>query len=409
MKYLVNLTNSYKYFDYYDETYKDLFLKRKIKTIIFYKNPWKKLEKIKNDDYIEFIKYNSFEEIKEKIEKIWKENIFYINTFDEKMILETNKLKKDLWFSVSKKYEIFRDKEKQRKFLLENFPETTVNFQEIDLQKNAEIKIDFPCIIKPTGGLQSAWVNFLKNKKDFENFKENFNSLNEKLEKRGLWSKFILEEFIDWQMYTVDYFVDENWDFFAFPIVKIELASKLWVDDFANYARIAWKYIEKEVSNQELYEFIDKNVKTFWLKNTFVHHEFKKNSSWKLKTIELNGRIWWYRCELYKECFSINMFDIVLEKEKNLKKEENFYAAFVFYPDKEGILKGFDEKIESDFKKLDSFFSLSKIWKIWENIWLTKNWYSSVANLKLKNKNLENFQKDLDFVWKNYKDFLILE
>lgn len=103
------------------------------------------------------------------------------------------------------------------------------------------------------------------------------------------------------------------------------------------------------------------------------------------------------------------MFDIVLEKEKNLKKEENFYAAFVFYPDKEGILKGFDEKIESDFKKLDSFFSLSKIWKIWENIWLTKNWYSSVANLKLKNKNLENFQKDLDFVWKNYKDFLILE
>lgn len=409
MKYLVNLTNSYKYFDYYDETYKDLFLKRKIKTIIFYKNPWKKLEKIKNDDYIEFIKYNSFEEIKEKTEKIWKENIFYINTFDEKMILETNKLKKDLWFSVSKKYEIFRDKEKQRKFLLENFPETTVNFQEIDLQKNAEIKIDFPCIIKPTGGLQSAWVNFLKNKKDFEKFRENFNSLNEKLEKRWLWSKFILEEFIDWQMYTVDYFVDENWDFFAFPIVKIELASKLWVDDFANYARIAWKHIEKEVSNQELYEFIDKNVKTFWLKNTFVHHEFKKNSSWKLKTIELNGRIWWYRCELYKECFSINMFDIVLEKEKNLKKEENFYVAFVFYPDKEGILKGFDEKIESDFKKLDSFFSLSKIWKIWENIWLTKNWYSSVANLKLKNKNLENFQKDLDFVWKNYKDFLILE
>lgn len=409
MKYLVNISEKYVDFDYYRETYKNFYEKHKIKTIIFCHPFTEKTPE--NTEFMEFFVYEKYFQIVEKLESLWKENIFYINTFDEKLVLLANNLKKDLNFSFSEKFEIFRNKDLQRKFLLETFPETTVNFQKIDLEKENTIKIDFPCIIKPTSWVQSAWVTFLKNLEDFENFRKNFLELNNKLKKRWLGeNSYILEEFIDWQMYTIDYFVDENGNFFKTPIVKIELASKLGVSDFANYARIAWKTVENEVSVEEIKNFIQKNIKTFGLKNTFVHHEFKKNNSWVLKTIELNWRIWGYRLELFKENYFLNMFDLIVDKKDFVSKIDFNYSAFVFYAEKEWILEWFSEKIENDFRQLSSFLSIKKLEKkVWEKVWLTKDWYSSLGNLKLRNDDLEKFEKDLEFVWENYKNFIILK
>ena len=230
------------------------------------------------------------------------QKIFYINTFDEKLILEVNILKKELWFAFTEKFEIFRNKDLQRKYLFEKFPETTVRFQEIDLEKNEKIIIDFPCMIKPTSSAQSSGVAFLKDFEDFLKYKKNYKNLKKSLKDR--WyekNKFILEEFIDWEMFTFTYFVNSNWDFFWTPLVKVDWIKDLWIDDFSNYVRISEKYFEQQIDKQKINDFVRKHIKTFWIKNTFVHHDFKINSKWELKTIELNWRIWGYRLELNQE------------------------------------------------------------------------------------------------------------
>jgi hypothetical protein len=58
-----------------------------------------------------------------------------------------------------------------------------------------------------------------------------------------------------------------------------------------NYSRSITENTDKEIDNGVLLDFIGKNVEATGVKNTFIHHEFKKTSKNKLKTIELNGRI----------------------------------------------------------------------------------------------------------------------
>lgn len=406
-RYFINIVFSYKHHNYYNFCFKDLFLRHSIKTIIFHKKSLKNIDFKKISKYLEFRKYFDFEDLKKQVKEIWKQNIFYINTFDEKLVLEKNILQKELWIETTDKFEIFRNKDLQRKYLLEKYPETTVNYQEIYLEKDEKIIMQFPCIIKPTSWVQSSWVTFLKSFEDFLAYKKNLKNLKKNLEARWYENeKFILEEFIDWEMYTINYFVDSNWKAFYTPIVKVNGIRDLWINDFSNYVRISEEYFENEINKKEVYDFVEKHIKTFGIKNTFVHHEFKLNSAWILKTIELNWRIWGYRLELNREVYSFNMFDLIFWEKVNFKTDF-YYAAFVFYSEKEWILKWFNKNLEEKFKSMKSFLSLNKMSsKLWKMTWLAKNWYSSVASMKIKNCDKETFKKDFDFIIENYKNFL---
>lgn len=410
-RFLLNIDILYKNFKVYLSCFEDLFKKKGIKTIIFYKEVSSLVEKLEDRDFIKFRKYTDFDDLKEQILNFSKEEIFYINTFDEKLVLLTNELKKLLNLPFTEKYEIFRNKDLQRKYLLESFPEATVNFQKIDFNKNEKLWIDFPCIIKPTSSAQSSWVTFLQNIWDFENFKKNISNLNKNLEARGfLKNDFIVEEFIDGEIFTLSYFVNDFWEYFLFPIVKVKSVQNLWIDDFSNYVRIIYKWLDLELDEEKLDIFIKKHIKIFWIKNTFVFHDMKKTNSWEFKTIEVNGRIGWYRLEMYKETFGVNMLSFI-DKVGHLNIKENiFFATFAFYPYKEAIFKWLDKSLEQEFKKMKSFFSFKIIsWKEWKKAWFTKNWFSALANLKLKTESETDFWRDFDFVEKNYKNFLLLE
>lgn len=407
-KYLINVVWEYVFLGYRQRCFEDLFKRKNIKTIVFCQI-WEKKE-VKEKGY-EIRKYKDFEDLKRQLFEIWKQKIFYINTFDEKLILEVNILKKELWFAFTEKFEIFRNKDLQRKYLFEKFPETTVKFQEIDLEKDEKIIIDFPCMIKPTSSAQSSGVAFLKDFEDFLKYKKNYKNLKKSLKDR--WyekNKFILEEFIDGEMFTFTYFVNSNWDFFWTPLVKVDWVKDLWIDDFSNYVRISEKYFEQQINKQKINDFVRKHIKTFWIKNTFVHHDFKINSKWELKTIELNWRIWGYRLELNQEVYDFNLFDLIDTKKEIKFKTDFYFATFVFYSEKKWILKSYNKELETKFREMKSFLNLRKIaWKIWKMTWLAKDWFSSNSSLKIKNKNREEFEKDFDFIKKNYKNFLIVE
>ena len=101
------------------------------------------------------------------------------------------------------------------------------------------------------------------------------------------------------------------------------------------------------------------------------------------------------------------MLKLWLGWEKVNFKTDFYYAAFVFYSEKEWILKWFNKNLEEKFKSMKSFLSLNKMSsKLWKMTWLAKNWYSSVASMKIKNCNKEIFKKDFDFIVENYKNFL---
>ena len=222
-------------------------------------------------------------------------------------------------------------------------------------------------------------------------------------------TKFLIEEYIDGEMYTVNYFVNSVWEVFYSPVVKVNSARDLRIDDFSNYVRINWNIIENEINFEDVKIFIEKNIKAFGIKNTFIHHEFKLTSKGVLKNIAINARIWGYRLEMMQDLYNFNLLTMPLKN--SLYQSWNFSnAVFVFYPHKKWILKWFNLDLLDQFKNLKSYNSVrvSKEY-IWREVWLTKDWFSSIVALRIINEDIDQFKNDYNFIEKNYKNLIILE
>ncbi|MDD3144735.1 MAG: ATP-grasp domain-containing protein [Candidatus Gracilibacteria bacterium] len=415
-KILINISRGYKMHAYYDFAYTDLYKNYSIQTFVFFD---KELSKniVHSDDKNEAYKYFYYEskdDLLNQIKQISKEDIYYINTFDEILVLLLNEVKKELGFVVSDFYEAFRNKNLQRELLLKNFPETTVSYFEIDLL-NDDIedfynKLNFPYVIKPASGVQSSGVSLIHDKNELINYLNNIKSLNINMVSRGIKNlKYLVEEFIDGEMYTINYFVDDFGNISYSPIVKVNSARDLGIDDFSNYVRINGNIIENEINFENVKLFIQKNINALGIKNTFIHHEFKLTTKLELKNIELNARIGGYRLEMMQDLYGFNLLTMPLGK--SLYQSGDFSnAVFVFYPNTKGIFKGFNSELLEQFEKLNSYSSirLSNNY-IGKEIGLTKDGFSSIAALRIINKNLEQFKKDYDFIEGNYKNLIILQ
>lgn len=415
-KFLINISRGYKMHDYYDFAYNDLYNKHNIKTILFFDRNLSKKE-VDIDlitKWYEIVFYDSKSDLIIKIKDIKREEIYYINTFEEILIPLVHDIRIELWFEVSKEFKAFRNKHIQRDILKNTFPETTVKNIEVNIENdNLEDyynKLDFPYIIKPSSWVQSSGVMLIENKNDLINYINNIKFLNHNMKSRWIENElFLIEEFIDGEMYTIVYFVDDFWNVSYTPIVKVNSARKIWIDDFSNYVRINWKIVDKEIEFSEVDLFVKKHVEAFWIRNTFIFHDFKINSKWELKNIELNARIWWYRLEIMQNTYGFNLLEMPLWNSWNFDTDYS-YAVFVFYPWKNWVLKWFNSELVEQFKKLNSYIHLRlSNYLIWQNVWLTKDWFWSISALKIKNNNLEQFKNDYKFIEDNYNNLIILE
>lgn len=343
-------------------------------------------------------------------ENIKWENIFYSNTARNTKLL--NELKKNSWQKVTDNDKLFLSKDLQRKLLLKFDKDITINYKtynnvtELKLNKKDIFdNFDFPFIIKPSTWTTSAWVSIINNEEDFNNtliiLKETLKKINKKF---NIKNPLVIEEFIDGQMYTIDYFVDENQKIYLTkPVKTFTVKDEYWIEDFWITKEILWKSIEEELNENELETFIKKNVKACGIRNTFVHHEFKKTTKWYLKTIEMNWRLWWFRTNMYKNAYNIIPLEFLFNK--NIKPKFKQYYMFVWlFPIKETELlynwlnKNFINKI----KKLPSFLNInSGKNNIWHKIGLTKNWYKFFWSVELVNKDIEQLEKDYTFIKNN--------
>jgi len=368
------------------------------------------------EKWINILSYKSKKDLFIKINSLKRENtIYFVNTFTEQIIPLINKIKIELGQKVTQDFDLFRNKRKQRE-LLSFYPDIATKFKKLDYKninlENILSDFSFPFVLKPSNGIQSSWVAIINNKEEFNKYIENFwdflNKISFKININDL--ELIIEDYIDWDKYSIDYFVweDGKIKWITQPIYNLS-GKDIWIDDLFEFLIFASKDKIKKLDEKILDIFLNATIQATWIKNTFVHHEFKITSKWELKTIELNGRIGWYRLEMYLESSNINLFDFMFEKswKHNIKID---FAVIQFYSLKSWILKDFNQDLVEKIKKLPSFFSINLLKNnIWKQVWLTKDGFWKVAALRLKHKESEVLNNDIIFVKNNFKNFLILE
>jgi len=397
----------------------DLSEKYWIKNVIFYK--W---DIIKFDVLISKLEkfnilcknYSNKEDLKEQLDEFTKEcEIIFIETPLELLVNTVNEVKEHLWRPMSNNPDIFRNKFLQRELIQEHNPDLWIKFikwtpEELDIN-DIEEKVWYPFIIKPVDWVQSSGVAKVNNKKEFNKYIETYNDFHDRLKSRWVDSKeLIVEEFINWKLYSIDYFVSCDDEIRIAKPVKVRLWIDVKVDDYCNIARIATEKTESEFKGKRLKTFINATVKATWIRNTFVHHEFKINSKWELKTIELNGRIGWWRIELMKRAYDFNLFELLVNPDVKpwVLKESNI--AVNIYASKRWILTGFNSKVLDRIKARETVFEIKyEESSIWKEVWLTKDWFIKVWVIKLKNKDYSLLAKDFSYIKSKYSELLNIE
>lgn len=418
--YLINLIDKWQ-IDYLEELYsgyvecfEDLYQSMKVVTICPYKEDYnidvdQKVISRLETKWIYLLAYNNLEEVANFVKELKGKK--YINTFREQEILNKNILKKMLWQKTTENPEIFLDKFLQRSLIWKHFPDTVAKYVLLEENENILNKnlsnFQFPLIIKPVWWTASFGVQKVHDMKELIECIKDINESMDKLSDYWLNKKnIIIEEFIEGQLYAITYFVDED--------QKIHLTKPIlqWDTSISKNPMLMYWKISDEMKNDidtiQLQKFVTNTVKWWDIRNTFVCHQFKKTPEWKLKTIELNWRIWGFNIEMYKLSYGINFFKFIFSNWEYKFSNDILHnsATFWIYADEEILFNWYKETIIETIKKLESLK-----WKIFNEIKWTKIWppqlgYYYYWITLLKNDNLEIFNRDFNYVKENYFNLL---
>lgn len=336
------------------------------------------------------------------------EGEIYINTFHEDLSIFPSLYKKELWQPYTTNYEIFTDKEKERNLMKEKCPDMIPWYQNYSAQWLKDIDHDFPYIIKPTEGSLSRGVALIENQFDLDIYIQNVEDLQKQLGNK--W--FLVEEYVQWPMYTISYFVDGQWKIKYDTFCSIQTGEIVGIPDFWLISR---SITRESSASKQIMKAIEKVIKRTviqcGIKNTFIYQEVKRNNAWAYKIIELNARIWWYRLEMHKDAIGRNLFDYVFADRHDTKKIENNVAVISILPTENGvILKKFNRKVFSEIRKLPSVKSIKRFKEFLEQkVWYTKNGYKRLGYISLHNPDTNQYKKDYAIIMAKYEDLLILE
>jgi len=399
--------------------FEEIYNEDKVENILFYK--WTKLEDDKfekklNKKWIYLNNYLNRYDIINKVKAYnSKYNILYIHTTIETTMNITNELKDIIWQESPKNHKIFRDKAIQRKMILKHKPELGIRFISWALDKltfsDIRTKVWVPFILKPINWVQSSGVVKINSRTEFRDYKDHYENFTKVFSEKWIdWAKLIAEEYIDGDLFSIDYFVDQEWNIRLSEPIKERLWIDIKVDDYFVLSRITTGDTQDTFRYINLEKFVIDSVNAMQIKNSFVHHEFKINTRWQLKTIEVNGRIWWGRHELMYRAFWINFFKYIIDNKQGFPKIKQNVIWINVLATKEWILEWFNKRLFKKIKKLDSCYEVIKSKSfVWKEVWLTKDWFTRVATIKLANKDLEQLKRDYEFIEKNYKKLLEIE
>lgn len=390
----------------YREIFKDIQIKHNIILYICYQShSWK----LKKNKYQTTIAYNSSNQIIEYIKKNYQINEVIITTFSESLVELCHNLKKILWQSYTKDYNIFLDKNKQRLSTKEysdiGVQCYTLWFKDTLIPENIK-HLSYPLIIKPVAWVGSRWVQKIR---DFSELKNAIEIIKDTLiilwEKNLHNKKIIIEEYIDGDQYVFNYFVNNKGNYTLSIPTKVLTLQDININDFWNWIRIITPHIYNEIDNKKLSNNISKTIQWWKIKNTYISHNIKITPQWDYKTVEINWRIGWYRLEMNWLTAKYNLFEASIYNSDNETNNTHHIdinksiAIISIWPVSNGILQSFNDDTVSQIKSLKSFWRVSLHKKYIDKIiWLSHQWYSPVWTIVLLNQDYNIFIQDLNVI-----------
>jgi hypothetical protein len=336
-----------------------------------------------------------------------KNNIFAVVSQYENSVLELKKLVPYLPYlpTPTESSLVWATEKKFMRDLMRAYDETLVPYYKevhnVDdtILTEIETQTVYPLIIKPSGLEGSLLVSKVENHDELKSgLEKGFIQIQDAY---NVWIKrqkpfFLVEEFMDGDMFSIDVYINELGDGVCTPIVEVITGKKVGYDDFFGYMRRTPVHISDESDAQKT---AIAACHALGLRSVTAHVELMRltNGTWKI--IELGPRIGGYRHDLYKLSFGINhiMNDILIRADEKpiVPKEARGYSAlFNIYGRSEGTLMsvgGVDE-----VKKLSSFVSIKQVLAVGEKALFAKHNGDQVFDILLFNENKEIFDAECE-------------
>ncbi len=392
----------------YIKAYKEIYNTYKIQTInITIHQKW-----VQKDlaSYLTQIYKKTYKEVIDFLRNECKNDDIYINTFEESITSDIHYIKKELGQSYTKNYVLFTDKSIERAVAQKNQKNTIIPKYKSGALENiiTQEEMMYPYIIKPTHGVQSAWVALIRSEKDIQEYKEKQQKLEQRMQKKWLETNhYIIEEYVDGPMFTMTYFVDNNGNITLYWYDKVETLYDLGINDFSLFARII-EPLSEEIK-KKTQKIAKETVNIFTIRNVFIYQDIKIDSNGEAKIIEINGRIWWFRLEMYDYAYGINLLKYIVPSYQPIPQKTKNIIAISLRPIKNNIKRTWINKnIWSKIESLSSY-KKSKILKHKLNtiIWFAKYWHTRVWSMILEHNDHKQLMQDYTTIKNIYKDILL--
>ena len=406
----INISYTDSIRNYYKKAYKDLYDNYNITTInVTVDQEWKteninryltQIYKKKLDDVVDFLQNNT------------DTNKIYINTFEEWLTSDIHYIKKQVGQEYTPGYELFIDKAIERSIAYQNQKEKIVPafidgiLETIVWQKS----IPFPYIIKPTHWVQSSGVALIGNIDELQSYIDTHKKLENRMQEKWLETdNYIIEEYIDGPMYTMTYFVDTKGNITLYGYDKIQTLHDRGINDFSLFSRSIDPL--NPSMNKKIKAIAEITVEMFNIRNTFIYQDLKIDQNWKVKIIEINGRIGWFRLEMYDYAYNINMLRYTIPGYIPVPKYTKNIIAISLRPPKNNVKwLWINQSIRDKILQIPSYKKSTLLKKrIGNVIWFSKYWYTRVWSIILENDNYKQLTSDYEIITKHYKDILFYE
>lgn len=374
---------------------------------------WDIENQIKLPSKVSIIWYTNLIDLNNKINSIFKEyndyKIIPYFSWDDNSKYSIKVYNKTFWTKVDPK--IFKEKDKMSEFLWDIAKKKFLRYtyKELITQNYTEIAKNLwnKFIIKPTNASSSTNTFKVKNSDDFENIKSKISKTYD----------YILEEYIWWNLFSIDFFFDGESMYLlvlAREIAMIELSDKnkfskpfiekYWDElnkHFNFILPIAYHLDFSKLSKTEL-DFLEnirkklQEINYRWV----IHLEYKYDPKTKqLGFLEWWARYWGYRRMFMKEIYNTNFLRLpyYLLVEKDISRFNKIKWNIYKFKEKEYNLNFV--RVKTNFiDKMNYIEILKKSWNLFESSfnWFLKDYY--------KNKFWINIKK-IDFFVKYSKDY----
>jgi D-alanine-D-alanine ligase-like ATP-grasp enzyme len=266
----------------------------------------------------------------------------------------------------------------------------------------------FPLMLKPANLSKSLLVTKATNFDDLVNeFNRAIDLVDQVYSKHGVFGKkpqFLVEEFMNGRVYSIDLVVEADGNCLILPPVGLVTADDCNIDDFYHYKR----FLPCDLSADEINEMnrvAIMGVKAMDLRSTFAHVELMCNAG-EVKIIEIGARNGGYRAKMYGKSYGVDFYkailDLAMGNKVSWNPEFNSYSAvYELFPSALGVFDGISNLDE--LKTLNSFVSINIPTKRGDQVGLARDGFKFAANVFLANKDKAQFERDSLYVEENLK------